>query len=135
MLIVSKMKTTRRERVPSVWFFLLSFVEFLFEKLPCIAIVAAGDVLWCACCYDAATFFTSFWSEVDDVIGTFDDIHVVLDDDDCMSARYEGIEGIEKFVYVVEVEACGWFVENEHCGLRLLLAEVIGQFYALVLAS
>ena len=33
--------------------------------------------------------------KVDDVIGAFDDVHVVLDDDDRMSLGDEGVESLQ----------------------------------------
>ena len=69
------------------------------------------------------------------MVGTLDHVHVVLDDDERMSAHDECIECIQQAAYVVEVKPCGGLVEDEHRGLVLLHAQVVGQFHALVLAA
>ena len=69
------------------------------------------------------------------MVGAFDDIHVVFDDDQRMSPTDEGIESFQQFLYVMEMQACGRFVEHEDGRLRLFDAEEVRQFHALVFSS
>ena len=52
-----------------------------------------------------------------------------------MSPLQQGIKGFEQLLDVVEVEACGGFVEDEEGRVALLLTEVVGQLDALVLTA
>ena len=47
----------------------------------------------------------------------------------------KGIEGLQQFVYVVEMETCGRLVEDEHRGNLFLLSDEISQVHTLVLAA
>ena len=69
------------------------------------------------------------------MVGAFDDIHVVFDDDQRMSTTDEGVESFQQFLYVMEMQACGRFVEHEDGRLRLFDAEEVRQFHALVFSS
>ena len=59
----------------------------------------------------------------------------MLDDDDRVATRDEGVEGVEQRLDVVEVQAGGGLVEDEEGARALLAAEIVGQLYALVLAA
>ena len=52
---------------------------------------------------DAAAAFAAFGAEVDDPVGLFDDVEMMLDDEDSVTERDKALEDIEKFAYVVEV--------------------------------
>ena len=69
------------------------------------------------------------------MVGTLDDIHVVLDDDKRMPALDECVEGIQQAAYVVEMKAGGRLVEDEYRGRVLLHPQIVGQLHALVLAA
>ena len=47
---------------------------------------ASSHLLWGAAYDEVAAFVASFWTEVDDVIGHFDDIEVVLNNEDGVTA-------------------------------------------------
>ena len=63
--------------------------------------------------YQTSTLVATIGTKVDNVVGTFDDIKVVFNHDDGMSTQDESVKSLEQFFDVVEVQACGWFVENE----------------------
>ena len=69
------------------------------------------------------------------MVGTLYDIQIVLNDDDGVPARDEGIERLKEFLDVVEMKTGGGFVEDEHGGNYLLLTNEIGEFDALVFSS
>ena len=66
----------------------------------------------CAGGNDFATFFTSFGTEVDEMVGLAKDVEVVLDDDDCVATRDEALEHVHEDFDVFEMETCGWLVED-----------------------
>ena len=100
-----------------------------------VAIFVLDYFLGCAGTYEVATFVTAFWSEVDDVVGTFDDIHVMLDDEDGVASFNECIEGIEESFDVVEMQTSGRLIEDEEGRLLFLLADEISQLDTLVLTT
>ena len=74
---------------------------------------AGEEVLGCAGKNHVAAVAASFGSHVDNPVGHFDDVVVVLDDDDGVAFKDKAVEGVDEFLYVVEVESCRGFVEDE----------------------
>ena len=63
--------------------------------------------------------FAAFGAEVDDPVGGFDDVEIVLDDEERAAAVDELAEGGEQFGDVVEMQAGGGLVEDvEHAAGR-----------------
>ena len=69
------------------------------------------------------------------MVGTLDDIEVVLDDDNGVPPADKGIEGFQEFLDVVEMKPGSRFVEHENSRLAFFDAEEISQLYTLVFAS
>lgn len=99
------------------------------------AILATAYLLWGASNDQTAAAVATIWSEVNDMVTAFYDIHIMLYHHNGVATAYESIKGGEQFLDVVEVEPRGWLVEDEHGGSLLLLTDEVGQFYTLVLAS
>ncbi len=96
----------------------------------------AGSYFFRSSGYNKITaLVAAFWTEVDDIVGTLDDIQVVLDHYQRMAPFYQGIEGMEQALDVVEVKTGGRLVEDEECRLLFLLADEVGEFYTLVLTT
>ena len=55
---------------------------------------------------------SSLWSHVDDVVGQFDDVEVVLNDDDRVALIYEFLQHFHEHVDVFEMETGGGLVED-----------------------
>ena len=55
----------------------------------------------------------AFGAEVDHPIGGFDDVHVVLDDEDAAAVVDQGTERGEEFIDVLEMQSGGRLVEDE----------------------
>ena len=71
-----------------------------------------GDLFGRAGGDDLAAAVAAFGAHVDDPVGGFDDVEVVLDDEEGAAAFDEFAEGREELGYVVEVEAGGGLVED-----------------------
>ena len=82
-----------------------------------------------------ATAFAAFGAEVDDVVGSTDDMEVVLDDEDAVAKVDEPAEGTEENGDVTCVEAGGGFIEDEEGVLLMLHGDVVGELESLVLAA
>ena len=80
--------------------------------MPRVGSGVAGDLLRRAFGDDAAAAVAAFGAEVDDPVGGFDHVEVVLDDDDRVAAVGEALEHAEQLLDVGEVEPGGRFVED-----------------------
>ena len=110
-------------------------IQFFLKILCGESHLAAADFLGGAHGYYIAAAVASVGTHVDDMVGTLDDLKVVLDDDYGVSARDEGVEGLKEFLEVVEMKAGGRLVEDEHRGDYLLHTYEVCQFHALVLSA
>ena len=100
-----------------------------------MAFLALCNLLRSAFSDDGATTSTSLGSEVYDVVGTLDDIHIVLHDQNGVATGDETVEGSKEMTDVVEMQARGGFVEDEQRGFVILLGEIVCQFQALILTA
>lgn len=109
--------------------------ELFFQVAARIAVRAGRYFVRCAAHDHVAALRASFRTEVDDVVGTFYDIHVVFDDDERVAAQDEGVESRQQAFDVMEMQSRGRFVEDENGRFHLFHSEIVGQFHALVLAA
>ena len=105
------------------------------QELACVGIRAGGDVFRCAGCDDAPAATTTFWAEIDDVIGAFDDVEVVLDDDHALAVIDEATEHLQQAGDVLGVQAGGWFVEDVEGFSGRTLGKLGGELDALRLTA
>ncbi len=54
--------------------------ELLLQETGGVGSLALDDFLWCAGADDVTAFLATLGADVDDMVGTFDDIHVVFND-------------------------------------------------------
>ena len=71
-----------------------------------------SDVLWGTGRYDFAAFDTALWTEVDHPIGRFDNVQVVLNDNDSVALFDQRVEHFEQLAHVLEVQPGGGLVED-----------------------
>ena len=105
------------------------------ESLAGVGLFGAGDLFGRALGDDAATAFAAFGTEVDDPVGLFDDVEVMLDDEDGVAEADQALEDVEEFADVVEMQAGGWFVEDIKSAASLALGEFAGELDALRFAA
>ena len=82
------------------------------EPVAGVAGGVGGDVFGGAGGYDLTAAAAAFGAHVDDPVGGFDDVEIVLDDKEGAAAFDEFAEGGEELGYVVEVETGGGLVED-----------------------
>lgn len=114
---------------------LVVFVEDGLEEAAGVGFRDGDDVLWTAFGDDATAAVAAFGAEIDDPIGGFDDVHVVLDQEDAAAVFNEALEAGEKLADVVEVEPGGGFVKDEKGFGAGGLGQVGGEFDTLGFAS
>ena len=77
-------------------------VQFLLQELSRITCRTGSYFFRCPDCHNITAFVSALRSEVYHVIGTFYDIHVVLDDHDGVSATDQRIKCVEQLAYIVK---------------------------------
>src|SRR5207253_3234646 len=87
-----------------------------------------------------AAHLTAFRSQVDHPIGSFDDIHIVLDNKDCMAGVHEPVQHSQEFLHVVEVKTGSRLIHDvEKAVVRLPAGgkfhQLTGDFQPLSLAT
>ena len=73
----------------------LTDIQFLFQKFACITIRTSGNLLRGATNNQTPSFVASLRTQVDNVVGTFDDIKIMFDDDQGMATFKQSIESNE----------------------------------------
>src|SRR5579864_9143369 len=87
-------------------------IERASQDLPGEGFFYARNLLGRALRDDAAAFVAAFGAEIDDPVGLFDDVEMVLDDQHGIAERYEAVQHVEQLFDVVKVQPGGWLVEN-----------------------
>src|SRR5580700_1511718 len=105
------------------------------ESLAGVGFFGAGDLFGRALGDDAAAAFAAFGAEVDDPVGLFDDVEVMLDDQDGVAESDEALEDVEKFANVIEMQPRCGFVEDVEGAARLALGKLAREFDALGFAA
>ena len=87
------------------------FSECSAEKFRCISLSRCRHFLGRAARHDVSASVSALRAEVDDVVGTLDDVEIVLNDHDGMSAFDECAEHVDEAADIVVVQAGGRLVE------------------------
>src|SRR6266446_10259644 len=82
------------------------------EGLASVGFFGAGDEFGRALGDDAAAALAAFRAEVDDPVGLFDDVEMVLDDEHGVAKTNQALENVEELTNVVEVQAGRRFIQN-----------------------
>ena len=125
------------------------------QGLAGVTLGTGGDFLGCSGGDNLPALVAGVGAEVDDPIGGFHDLKVVLDDDDGVTGVHQALENSQQHAHIVEVQAGGRLVEEEErggrrgqrlveCGVRRgprcgggyhCFGEVADQFQALAFAA
>ena len=97
------------------------------------AFLAGRHFLRCSGAYQRSSSVAAVRSQVDDMVSTFNDLHVMLDDYDGVSAFYQRVESVQQAADIVKVQSRGRLVKDEEGRLLSFLSDEIGQFHTLVL--
>lgn len=82
------------------------------QRLAGVRFFRARDLFRWPLSHDAAAAFSAFRPEVNDPVGLFNDVEMMLDDEHGIAESDESLENIEKLANVVEVQAGGGFIQN-----------------------
>lgn len=87
-------------------------MQYLFKEGARVAVFAGSDGLRGALGDDRTTAVTALGAEVDDMVGDFDYVKVMLYDNNRVAAVTEAVKDINELGDVVGVEAGGWLVKD-----------------------
>src|SRR3989338_8984837 len=118
-----------------LWGVKVPVAEEFSKKFGSVGAFDAGDFFRRAFGYDAAAVLAAFGAEIEDPVGGFDDVGVVLDDDDGVAEVGEALQDVEEFLHVVEVEPRRRFVEDVKGAAGLAAGELAGELDALGFAA
>ena len=69
------------------------------------------------------------------MVGTLDDIHIMLYDNNSMSTLQQFVEGMKEFLDIMKMETCCGLIEDKHRWSLILHTYIICQLYTLVLTT
>lgn len=84
---------------------------------------------------DIAACLSSFGADIDNMVGTFDYIHIVLNYNNRVPTLNKRVECAKQRFNIVKMQSCGWLIENENGGFRFFFAQIKRQFYALIFTA
>ena len=107
-----------------------------FQILSRVALLARCHLLGSSSYDNPASITTSLGTKVYNPVGTLDDLHIVLDNDNAMTPGYQSIEGLKQTTYIVEVETRSGLIKDEHQALlTTLLHKERGELHTLRLTT
>ncbi len=112
-----------------------ALVKEFSEELGGVAFLRFRYLLGGTCGKDLSAATAAVGTEVDEVVGTLDDVEVVLDDDDGVALIDQALQHAEKDADVLEVQARGGLVEDVERAAGVALGELGGEFHTLALAA
>jgi len=74
------------------------------------------------------SFFTTFRSQIDDIVRTSNHVKVVLDHDERMAIGEEFFEGFQEKLNISHMESCCRLIEDKEIPSRVDLADVLSKF-------
>ena len=112
-----------------------SVLEFFLQELRCEAFAGFGYNFGCAAGDELSAAASAFGTHVDDIVGHFDDIEVVLNHDDGVALLDQSVEHTEQYADIFKMQSGGGFVEDVDRPTGVALGKFGGQFDALTFAA
>jgi hypothetical protein len=100
-----------------------------------VRVVLFGNVFRAARGKNLTAFFATLRTEIYEPVGSFNDIEIVLDDDDGVALVAESMQYDQQLLNVMKVQTGGGFIENIEGAASAALGEFPRQFDALRLAA
>ena len=89
----------------------------------------------CAGGHNLASALAAFRPHVDNPVGAFYYVEIVLYHNYGMSHCYESVESFCEQSDIVEMETCGGLIEYEYCRAGMILAQEVGQLHSLIFTT
>ena len=75
-------------------------LDIFLQELSCIRVWVSADILGGAFGDDLTARLAAFGTQIDDVVGDFDDIQVVFDDQDSVAAVHQAVQHFDQLVHI-----------------------------------
>src|SRR5512145_1645433 len=106
-----------------------------FQKIARGGIFVSGDLFHGSHGDDPAAAGAAFGTQIDNVIGGFDDVQIVLDDYHSVAHIHQAHQHVEQFLDIGKMQADGRFIQNIQGVAVDALAQFAGELDALRLAA
>src|SRR5262249_33279294 len=110
-------------------------MQHLMQETTRIGFFYLGDHLWGACGHNMPACVTTFWPEIDDIVGSFDALQMVLDDQHRVTALHQTGQYLEQALDIGKVQAGRGFIQNEQGTTRAAPTELTAELDALRLTT
>ena len=94
------------------------------QELPCVRVLAGGDVFRGPGHQNLSATVTTFRSQINNLVCSFDDIQVVLNDDNGIALVAGIMQHGQKLFDVVKMETRGGFIKDIQCFSRVSLGKL-----------
>ena len=111
------------------------YCQFVYQKLPGIAFLAGCNGFRCADAENTSATTSPFRTEIDHMVGAFDDIEVVLDDQHGIALFHQLVDHPHQVLDILEVQSRGGLVQDIEGIAGIAFAELLGQLDPLGLAA
>src|SRR5579859_4194652 len=85
----------------------ISGLQHLAQEFACVRRFGLRNLLGWAFRDHASTQLAAFGAEIDDPVGRFDDVEIVLEDDDCVALVHQPVQYFQQQPYVLEMQPGG----------------------------
>src|SRR4026208_1175907 len=89
-------------------------MQHLSQEMTSIRLFDLRHALRGACRYRASSSVATIWPEINDIVGGFDDIKIVLDDEHGVATIHQAGQDLEQTLDIGEVQTCCRFIQNVH---------------------
>ena len=94
-----------------------------------------GDIFWRACGHNLAAAITAFGAEINNPVGLFDDIKIMLNDNHGIALIHQFLQHFHQFSHIFKMQASGGFIENIKRAASGALSQLFGQLDPLRFAT
>ena len=109
--------------------------EFLLEKTARNRLLGLSHLLRGSTGDDLSSTPSTLGSHVNNVVGTLDDVQIVLNDDNGVAFLDKTVQHTEQHLNVLEVQTCRRLVKNIDGLARVLLGQFTRQLHTLALTT
>ena len=103
--------------------------------MACVGFFVFDELLRTAAADDRSAVVAAFGTEVDDIVGGFDHVEIMLDDENGVAVIDEAVEDVQQTGDIGAVQTCGGFIQDLDGIAGTAAGKLRGQFNALGFAA
>src|SRR5262249_26530839 len=110
-------------------------MQHLTQEMARVRLLDLRHTLGGAQRHDAPASVPTVWTQIDDIIGSFDDIKVMLDDEHGVATVHQAGQNLEQALDVGEVQTGCRLIQNVQGASRAAPAQLAAEFHTLGLTT